>query len=525
MISMKRLFSVLLPLAVVLAIAGIEATHRANAQSGPPRPETPPWMKLVLRQAMMAPRFGVAVPTRAPATIPQTLSNTDSTGVVTSYQPQGATIKATNPFFAVLGTNGRSCFTCHQPQAAWSMTPQLATSIFLSTKGTDPLFSPVDGENCPNLAATAKTLSQKAAASSQLLSKGNIRIFMPIPANAQFQVRVIHDPYGCENNATYGLPSGGISMYRRVMNSSNLTMNGQFGANHSTINTQGAIMWDGREASLESQFIDATLGHAQAANPPTDEQISGGVAFESGVFTAQSYDNNAKSLTANGATGGPVALSQDPPFMPATGLEGMTAFDAWANTRNAAQASIKRGQDIFNNRQFTFQGVAGANDTLGNPTTGTCSGCHSNQNIGSSVNAGGKHLGIGDNSSSDQSGNQDTATFLPPTSDQPLFSFLCPRDINGDSIIPFFSNPVTLNGIVYDDFRTTDPGMAMVTGKCADLGKFKVPRLRGLAARGPYFHGGNAATLSDVVDFYNKRFNLELNKQERQDLINFLGSL
>jgi cytochrome c peroxidase len=54
---------------------------------------------------------------------------------------------------------------------------------------------------------------------------------------------------------------------------------------------------------------------------------------------------------------------------------------------------------------------------------------------------------------------------------------------------------------------------------------FKVPRLRGLAARAPYFHGGSAATLADVVAFYNLRFNMGLSAQDKQDLINFLGTL
>jgi cytochrome c peroxidase len=524
MTSMKRFIAGLFLLLAVALFAGIQTTRRAHAQSTPPRAEVPVWMKSVLHQALIVPHGPTPLST-SPVSIPQTLTSADANGMVTTYQPNGATRTATNPFFASLGTNGRTCFTCHQPQAGWSMNPSSAMQIFLNTMGKDPLFAPVDGSNCPNLAISAKTLAQKAAAASQLLTKANIRIFLPIPPNAQFQVRVIHDPYGCENSTTYGLPTGGISMYRRVMNSTNLTMNGEFSADRSTINVQGAIMWDGREASLESQFNDATLGHAQASAPPTDQQIADGVAFESGLFTAQSFDNQAHSLTTGGATGGPVALSSDSPFLPDTGLEAMTMFDGWASSKQMAQASIMRGQDIFNNRQFVFRGVAGANDALGNPATGTCGGCHSNQNSGSSVNAGGKHLGIGDNSSSDQSGNQTTATVLPPTPDQPLFSFLCPRDVNGNSIIPFFSNPVKINGIVYDDFRTTDPGMALITGKCADLGKFKVPRLRGLASRAPYFHGGNAASLSDVVDFYNKRFNLQLSARDRQDLINFLGSL
>ena len=127
---------------------------------------------------------------------------------------------------------------------------------------------------------------------------------------------------------------------------------------------------------------------------------------------------------------------------------------------------------------------------------------------------------IGDNSSFDQSANQITATVLPPTDDQPLFSFLCPV-----GSIPFFSNPTAVDGVTYDEFQTTDPGMGLITGKCGDLGKFKVPRLNGLAARAPYFHNGNAETLRDLVEFYNARFNIGLSEQDKQDLVNFLNSL
>jgi cytochrome c peroxidase len=72
---------------------------------------------------------------------------------------------------------------------------------------------------------------------------------------------------------------------------------------------------------------------------------------------------------------------------------------------------------------------------------------------------------------------------------------------------------------------TSDPGQALVTGRCADIGKFKVSSLRGLAAHPPYFHNGTAATLADVVTFYDTRFIISLSEQERQDLAAFLGSL
>ena len=72
---------------------------------------------------------------------------------------------------------------------------------------------------------------------------------------------------------------------------------------------------------------------------------------------------------------------------------------------------------------------------------------------------------------------------------------------------------------------TTDPGRAMITGKWKDIGRFKGPILRGLAARAPYFHSGFAADLDAVVDFYNERFGIGLTAQERADLVAFLRTL
>ena len=58
-----------------------------------------------------------------------------------------------------------------------------------------------------------------------------------------------------------------------------------------------------------------------------------------------------------------------------------------------------------------------------------------------------------------------------------------------------------------------------------DIGTFKGPVLRGLAARAPYFRNGFAATLDDVVNFYNGRFNMNLTSQEKADLVAFLKAL
>ena len=73
--------------------------------------------------------------------------------------------------------------------------------------------------------------------------------------------------------------------------------------------------------------------------------------------------------------------------------------------------------------------------------------------------------------------------------------------------------------------QTTDPGRALVTGKWADIGKFKGPTLRALAARAPYFHNAFAKDLPEVVNFYNTRFNIGLTQQEQDDIVAFLKTL
>ena len=81
------------------------------------------------------------------------------------------------------------------------------------------------------------------------------------------------------------------------------------------------------------------------------------------------------------------------------------------------------------------------------------------------------------------------------------------------------------NNLTGEIVKTTDPGRALITGKWRHMSTFKGPILRAVAARAPYFHNGMAATLADVVEFYNSRFNIGLNAQEKSDLIAFLRAL
>ena len=65
----------------------------------------------------------------------------------------------------------------------------------------------------------------------------------------------------------------------------------------------------------------------------------------------------------------------------------------------------------------------------------------------------------------------------------------------------------------------------MTTGKWNDIGKFKVPSLRGLETHSPYMHNGFSGDLLDILDFYDNRFQIGLSAQDKADLRAFLVTL
>jgi cytochrome c peroxidase len=93
------------------------------------------------------------------------------------------------------------------------------------------------------------------------------------------------------------------------------------------------------------------------------------------------------------------------------------------------------------------------------------------------------------------------------------------------SVAPYLPVYTLRHKVTQELLRTTDPGRALITGKWADVNRFKGPVLRGLAARAPYFHNGSAATLEEVVAFYERRFAIALTAREKADLLAFLRAL
>lgn len=424
----------------------------------------------------------------------QLQASADPTGQLQTTSTTGG-VDFTNAFFKDFGTNGRDCFTCHKPSDGWSISAADVQARFQSSGGTDEIFRTVDGSDCPN--DDVSTLSAKQAAYSLLLTRGVIRVSRPVPANADFSLTAADDPYGCAT-------ASDLSLYRRPLPATNLKF-------------ETTIMFDGRETfpgktlfqDLESQANDATLTHAQG-KPLTAQEQQDIVNFELSTFTAQQVDTAAGDLSQNGGQGGVMALASQPftpgenNFLSGSGFNQnvFTLYTAWesltgTDPQSLARESIARGEKIFNTRVINIFGVAGLNDVLNQANVvGSCSTCHSSPNIGDlSVN---NPLNIGTEDANRRVSGNGAIQELP------LYTFTC------------------TNGTVT---QVMDPGFALTSGSCNDIGKFKVPTLRGLAARAPYFHDGQAATLGDVVDFYNTRFGLQLTAQERTDLINFLGAL
>src|SRR5689334_2072339 len=124
-------------------------------------------------------------PQPTPPVIPRDFIYQDPSGLIATYQPSGPTDTAKNAFFQSLGTNNRTCFSCHQPQDGWSLSAQHAEDRF-NMNPDDPLFRLVDGAVCPS--ADVSTPEGKRAAYSLLLDKGLIRVALPMQPSMQFEI-------------------------------------------------------------------------------------------------------------------------------------------------------------------------------------------------------------------------------------------------------------------------------------------------------------------------------------------------
>jgi len=238
------------------------------------------------------------------------------------------------------------------------------------------------------------------------------------------------------------------------------------------------INWDGgnsvgtdQHAGLVNQATRNVTG-GQQGQPAPPEVIAEIVDFESSLLAAQLLVPGVGYLGSDGARGGPEALASMPKAAGRFDL-----FDAWLGDENPRRAQIARGQELFNHKA--------------NLSGRTCNSCHNSANNGTNINN--LLFDIG------------TASAAARPLDLPLYSFR--------------------NRTTGEIRQLSDAGRGNVTGLWSDLGRFKTPTLRALAARAPYFHNGIALTLEQVVRHYELHLGFIFTDEERADLVAFLGAL
>jgi hypothetical protein len=426
-----------------------------------------------------------------------------------------------HPFFEPLGPDKRACVTCHQPSDSMSLSVATAQERWAATKGNDPLFAPYDGSNCPIL------LQRERASHSLLLDHGLIRIERAWPVKgSDFKIEVVRDPTSC-NSGNYGPDKGKISIYRRPRPVANMKYLLAIGFAYDPKaglpvpldpetgqSASGNLMADGRALTLKSQMQDAAHTHLRMTKSLNAAQIAQITDFEMRIFTAQVKGPHGR-LDVDGARGGPQTLADREPGQLgsiANTLNNSTGpvwseFAAWekdnpalpANER-AFRLSVARGARVFREKTFLITDSAGINSPVGfgNPVRNSCVFCHNMTQMGNDVAPGQVDLGT------------TNLPFADPQPHLPLFRITCtgkPHRHYGRVIL------------------TYDPGFALTTGKCADVGKITLQSNRGLSGRAPYFSNGSAKDLRGIIDYYERRYTIGYTEQEKLDLVNLMRAL
>ncbi|WP_460231748.1 hypothetical protein [Aurantivibrio plasticivorans] len=459
----------------------------------------------------------------------------NDSGLLRIYNESGAIDTKGHPFFEPLGSNGRACVTCHQPADGMSLSIDSVRQRWKATDGRDPLFAAIDGSDCPNLP------QGEEKSHSLLLNYGLIRVprpwppqpYLGKPIEPQFTIDVVRDPTGCNTSKNYGLNAKepAISVYRRPRPVANLKFITAVGFPFEPkdglplpINPKtgepmsGNITADRRVWTIEEQTRDALRGHLEFSGVMPDEVIEEMVAFQMQIYAAQQFDFKGGDLTSDGAQGGPQYLAQADAGVLNSGrrLPMWTEFDAWlellknpsaekfghlTEEQKAFRLSVARGVMLFRNRTFLVKDSAGITDMgFGNPVRNDCNFCHNMTRTGMDVAPGQVDLGT------------TNEPFADPAPHLPLFKLTCK---------PGFAPHPHLGREVF----TRDPGLALTTGRCKDIGKITIQNMRGLSARAPFFSNGLSEDIRGIVDYYVRRYQMNLTEQEKQDLTNLMSVL
>jgi len=326
-------------------------------------------------------------------------------------------------FFGDLGTNQRTCGTCHSLKAGGGMDASSAAQQFIrynnpnnvdnsipgqgATNPLDPLFRPFDGSWTVALGQAALKNKKDPGyvdpciAYNNLIQYGLIKVVRDIPVGAQFTVGIF-EPGVISGYEIKTEDPAKVTVYRRPLPTANLGKLNPAGT-LALLDFTGPVMWDMREsvnvgaftfanrkplkAALLQQFQDATTGHAQLAgafDPDFTADAEDGVNFEMGLYAAQNSIRGLRmdEADSNSNKTGPSALGgahnvEVSNVAPPSGKV-FDLFDAWKTSTDPKKRAVFEGQELFNGTKLLASGVKAG-----------CQACHSRHNIGSSIGFGG----------------------------------------------------------------------------------------------------------------------------------------
>ncbi|MBU0554905.1 MAG: hypothetical protein KKD64_06435 [Alphaproteobacteria bacterium] len=463
-------------------------------------------------------------------TFPAQLEYANANGTLRLLLEDGPMETEGHPFFTSKGPDGRACVTCHQPADAMSLSIESIQRQWERRGAKDPLFAASDGSNCPSLPQGER------ASHSLLLDHGLIRIARPWPGKdyegkplkPDFTIEVVRDPSTCNLDKRYGLNSDEphISVFRRPRPVANFKYIEAMGFAYDpkagmplTVDPEtgkpvsGNLMADGRVLSLTAQMRDAASAHLGFLDELDAKDMERILDFERRIYVAQQRDAKGGDVDAAGALGGPMTLMTSRAGLLGSdgGMPVWAEFEAWEKMSDAEKAklpkdvlefreSVARGARAFREKTFLISDTSGINTPIGfgNPVRNSCVFCHNMSHMGMDVAPGQVDLGT------------TNMPFADPAPHLPLFRITCtgkPHPHYGRTIL------------------THDPGYALTTGRCSDVGRITLQTMRGLSARAPYFSNGSAKDLRAVVDYYDRRYTIGYTEQEKTDLVNLMRAL
>ncbi len=166
-------------------------------------------MRIEMRGGLVCLAIAAGGLTAAAQSLPNLFPFPNAAGLLETYNTHNQPIDLSGPFFQSLGTNGRSCGSCHRPAEGWSVSADEVNLRFELTQGLDPIFRTNDGSNCDHNIDTS-TVHGRRKAYSLLRTKGVFRITLDVPQPAEFSVMGVTNQYGCNDTQT-------LSVYRRPL--------------------------------------------------------------------------------------------------------------------------------------------------------------------------------------------------------------------------------------------------------------------------------------------------------------------